>query len=255
MSPASSDRSATVGGEGAAARVLAFAGGRSPGMASSLSSTVILWDPPSLRRVSPRVSARWRAKRLFDLLAVSIAAPIWLPLLALIAIALKVSSPGAPVLFTRPRLGKDGRRFPMFKFRTMRPDAEALANVVRRRSEVPWPQIKIVDDPRVTRLGRVLRQTSLDELPQLLNVLRGEMSLVGPRPTAFSETAYAFWQRARLEAPPGLTGLWQIEGRGWCDFDHRSRLDIDYIRRQSLLLDLKILLRTVGVVLGRKGSY
>lgn len=223
--------------------------------ASRMRSTVILWEPPSLRRPTLQSSARRRAKRLFDLLAVSLSAPVWLPALLLIALAIKVTSPGASVLYTRPRLGEGGRRFPMFKFRTMRPGAEALASELRQRSQVSWPQIKIPDDPRVTRLGRILRRTSLDELPQLLNVVRGEMSLVGPRPTAFSESAYALWQRARLEARPGLTGLWQVDGRGWCDFDHRSRLDIDYIRRQSFLLDLKILLRTIGVVVRRKGGY
>lgn len=219
------------------------------------SPRVILWEPPSLRHSSRQSTTRRRVKRLFDLVAVSLTAPVWLPALLLIAIAVKVSAPKAPVFFTRMRAGRGGRRFPMFKFRTMRPDAYKLESTVRRDSQVPWPQIKIVNDPRVTRLGRILRHTSLDELPQLLNVLRGEMSLVGPRPTAFSETAYAFWQRARLDAPPGLTGPWQIDGRGWCDFDHRSRLDIDYIRRQSLLLDLKILLRTVGVVVRGKGGY
>lgn len=219
------------------------------------SPRVILWEPPSLRRTSRHSMARWGVKRLFDLAAVCLAAPVWLPALLLIAIAIKLSAPGAPIFYTRTRAGRGGRRFPMFKFRTMRPDADKLENTVRRDSQVPWPQIKVPDDPRVTRLGRVLRRTSLDELPQLLNVLRGEMSLVGPRPTAFSESAYAFWQRARLDAPPGLTGAWQIEGRGWADFDHRSRLDIDYIRRQSLLLDLKILLRTVGVVVRGKGGY
>lgn len=219
------------------------------------SPRVILWEPPSLRHPAQHSSVRWRVKRLFDLVAVSLAAPVWLPALLLVAVAIKVSEPRAPVFYTRTRAGRGGRRFPMFKFRTMRPGADALESSVRRRSQVAWPQIKVPDDPRVTRLGRILRRTSLDELPQLLNVVRGEMSLVGPRPTAFSESAYAFWQRARLEAPPGLTGAWQIDGRGWSDFDHRSRLDIDYIRRQSLLLDLKILLRTIGVVVRGKGGY
>lgn len=224
-------------------------------LAPRVRSTVILWEPPSLRPPSLRSATRWRAKRLFDLLAVTLSAPIWLPALFLIAMVIKSTSPTAPVFFTQTRTGKGGRRFRMLKFRTMHLAAEALETALRQRSVVAWPQIKIRDDPRVTPVGRILRQTSLDELPQLLNVLRGEMSLVGPRPAACSESAYALWQRERLEAPPGLTGLWQLEGRGWCDFDQRSRIDIDYIRRQSLLLDLKILLRTLGVVVRRKGGY
>lgn len=219
------------------------------------SPRVILWEPPSLRHPSRQSTTRWRVKRLFDLLAVSLTAPVWLPALLFIAIAIKVSSPGAPVFFTQRRVGRRGRTFPMIKFRTMHPGADRLKEDVRRLSELPWPDFKVTDDPRVTRLGRFLRRTSLDELPQLLNVLRGEMSFVGPRPTSFSVTTYAHWQRARLLAPPGLTGSWQVDGRGSADFEHRARQDIDYIQRQSLLLDLKILLRTVGVVVRGKGGY
>ncbi|MGH9381466.1 MAG: sugar transferase [Thermoanaerobaculia bacterium] len=219
------------------------------------SPRVILWEPPSLRRPARQSTRRWHVKRLFDVLAVSLAAPVWLPALLLIAIAIKISAPEAPVFFAQRRTGQGGRSFPMIKFRTMYPGADKLKEGVRRLSELPWPDFKVTDDPRVTRLGRFLRRTSFDELPQLLNVLRGEMSFVGPRPTSFSVTTYAHWQMARLEAPPGLTGLWQVDGRGSADFEHRTRQDIDYIRRQSLLLDLKILLRTIGVVVRRKGGY
>lgn len=225
-----------------------------PSIARRMGSTVILWEPPSLRRPSLRSSTRRRAKRQFDLLIVLLFVPFWLPALLLIAAAIKVTSPRASVFFKQSRVGRGGRRFRMYKFRTMLPEAEALKSRVLQINQLPWPDFKVKDDPRVTRLGRILRQTSLDELPQLLNVLRGEMSLVGPRPTSFSDSTYALWQRARLDAQPGLTGSWQVDGRGSYDFDHRTRLDIDYIRRQSLLLDLKILLRTFGVVVRRKGG-
>lgn len=215
---------------------------------------VILWEPPSLRRPSRESTRRWRVKRLFDLVTVSLTAPVWLPALLLIAIAIKISAPGAPIFFTQKRVGQLGRTFPMIKFRTMHPGADKLKDVVRRQNELAWPDFKVAHDPRVTLLGRFLRRTSLDELPQLFNVLRGEMSFVGPRPTSFSVTTYAHWQRARLAAPPGLTGSWQVDGRGSSDFDQRARQDIDYIERQSLLLDLKILWRTISVVVWGKGG-
>lgn len=227
---------------------------RTSSLVPTMRSTVILWEPPSLRRPSPRLSAPWRAKRQFDLLILLLFAPFWVPALLLIAAAIKIASPRTPALFTQTRIGRHGRRFQMYKFRTMLPEAEELKSRLRRLNELPWPDFKVTDDPRVTRLGRFLRRTSLDELPQLLNVLRGEMSLVGPRPTSFSDSTYALWQRARLDAQPGITGPWQVDGRGSYNFDRRTRLDIDYIRRRSLLLDLKILLRTIGVVVRRKGG-
>ncbi len=214
----------------------------------------VAWDPSALAEPSLNERAGWVAKRAFDLLVVGLFAPLWLAVFALIAIAIKVSSPGGPVLFQQTRVGRWGRRFQLFKFRTMVPEAEELKAELRPQSEMPWPDFKLKEDPRVTRVGRFLRETSLDELPQLLNVVRGEMSLVGPRPTSFSDETYTLWQKARLTVPPGLTGLWQINGRGSSDFEQRARIDISYIERRNLFLDMWILYRTASVVLGRKGG-
>jgi lipopolysaccharide/colanic/teichoic acid biosynthesis glycosyltransferase len=143
----------------------------------------------------------------------------------------------------------------MYKFRTMLKNAEELKERYAHLNELCWPDFKITDDPRVTRVGRFLRKTSLDELPQIFNVLNGTMSLVGPRPTSFDVSTYELWHTERLEVLPGITGLWQISGRSDIDFDDRLRLDVDYIERQSLALDLYILWRTVAVVLKQKGAY
>ena len=194
-------------------------------------------------------------KRSMDLVLVIISLPIWFPLLAVIAAAIAVTSPGAPVLFTQQRTGKGGRRFSMYKFRTMVPNAEQLKAQYAHLNELPWPDFKITNDPRVTRLGHFLRKTSLDELPQLMNVLRGDMSLVGPRPTSFGPETYKLWHTERLDVMPGITGLWQIAGRARLDFDQRLRLDIAYIERASLWLDLNILFRTVIAVFQQRGAH
>ncbi len=169
------------------------------------------------------------AKRLMDLILVVITLPFWLPLNGLIALIIRVTSPGAPVVFKQLRTGKGGRRFYMYKFRTMVPDAEELKSKYAHLNELQWPDFKITNDPRVTPVGRFLRKTSLDELPQLFNVLTGEMSLVGPRPTSFGPETYKLWHTHRLDVMPGLTGLWQIMGRAQLEFDDRLRLDIAYI--------------------------
>jgi lipopolysaccharide/colanic/teichoic acid biosynthesis glycosyltransferase len=143
----------------------------------------------------------------------------------------------------------------MYKFRTMVPNAEELKAKYAHLNELKWPDFKITNDPRVTFLGRVLRKTSLDELPQLFNVLRGEMSLVGPRPTSFGAETYQLWHTERLDVIPGLTGLWQVEGRAHVEFDDRLRLDIAYIERASLWLDIVILFRTIAAVFMQKGAH
>jgi exopolysaccharide biosynthesis polyprenyl glycosylphosphotransferase len=179
---------------------------------------------------------------------------IW-PLLAAIAIAVKLNSPG-PVLYRQQRVGKDGRLFSMLKFRSMYQDAEARRAELVAANEASGPLFKIRDDPRVTRVGRILRRSSLDELPQLLNVLRGEMSLVGPRPPLPSEVEqYEDWQLGRLRATPGMTGLWQVSGRSEVSFHDMVRLDLHYIRNWSLSLDLEILWQTFPAVLGNRGAY
>ena len=191
-------------------------------------------------------------KRMVDLAVCLVALAIAIPVLALLALAIVIDSPG-PILFAQERTGRDGRRFRMLKLRTMVPDAEERKAELWHLNVLPPPDFKIPNDPRITRVGRFLRATSLDELPQLLNVLRGDMSLVGPRPTSFAPDTYELWHTHRLDVAPGITGLWQIEGRGVTTFDERLRLDVQYIRRRSLLYDLQLLARTLPVVLRRSG--
>lgn len=188
-------------------------------------------------------------KRLLDITLVLLSFPFIFPLIALCALLIKIESPGGVALFRQKRTGVNGKQFDMYKFRTMVPNAEELKKELAHLNELQWPDFKITNDPRITRIGRILRKTSLDELPQLINVLRGEMSLVGPRPTSFSADTYDLWHTERLDVLPGLTGLWQIIGRGSMEFDERVRLDIAYIERRSIWLDLQILVRTVLVAL------
>jgi len=194
-------------------------------------------------------------KRVLDIVLTLIALPLWVPLMGVIALLIKLQDPTGEVIFVQERTGKGGKRFGMLKFRTMVVDAEEMKAELAHLNELQWPDFKITDDPRVTRVGKFLRRTSLDELPQLINVLRGEMSLVGPRPTSFSAETYSLWHTERLDVVPGITGLWQLLGRGETEFDERLRMDIVYIERRSLLLDLEILARTILAVLQRKGAY
>lgn len=195
------------------------------------------------------------AKRIMDLSLVWLSAPFWLPLIGIIALLIRITSPGAPVIFKQLRTGKGGRRFSMYKFRTMVPDAEKLKAKYAHLNELQWPDFKITNDPRITPIGRFLRKTSLDEIPQLFNVLRGEMSLVGPRPTSFGSETYKLWHTERLDVVPGLTGLWQIIGRAQLEFDDRLRLDITYIERRCLWLDINILFRTFLAVFQQRGAH
>jgi lipopolysaccharide/colanic/teichoic acid biosynthesis glycosyltransferase len=194
-------------------------------------------------------------KRPFDLclaFAMLVAAA---PLFALCALAVAATSRG-PVFFAQERVGLAGRRFRMLKFRSMYADAEARRAALEARSERKGVCFKMRDDPRITPVGRVLRRFSLDELPQLLNVLWGDMSLVGPRPALPAEVAaYSADARERLAALPGITGLWQVSGRADLDFDAMVALDLDYIRRCSPRTDLRILFHTVFAVIGGRGAY
>ena len=194
-------------------------------------------------------------KRTIDLTFVLLSFPFWLPLLGVIELIITITSPGAPAIFTQFRTGKGGKRFSMYKFRSMVPDAEVLKENYAHLNELQWPDFKITNDPRITKVGKVLRKTSLDELPQLINVLKGEMSLVGPRPTSFGAETYKLWQTERLDVMPGMTGLWQIVGRAQLEFDDRLRLDIAYIDRASIWFDINILLRTVTAVFKQKGAH
>jgi lipopolysaccharide/colanic/teichoic acid biosynthesis glycosyltransferase len=213
-----------------------------------------------IRRFNPnkrvfRGRAYQLAKRFMDLFLVVITMPLWLPLNGIVALIIHFTSPGAPVVFKQLRTGKGGRRFYMYKFRTMVPDAETLKAKYAYMNELQWPDFKITNDPRITRVGRFLRKTSLDEIPQFFNILKGEMSLVGPRPTSFGPETYKLWHTSRLDVMPGLTGLWQIMGRAELEFDDRLRLDIAYIERASLWLDFNILLRTVTAVFESRGAH
>ena len=194
-------------------------------------------------------------KRSFDLLFtipfVILTSPLW----ALVAIAIKLDSPG-PVFFKQERAGRSGKPFPVYKFRSMCVGAEAEQTKLLDQNEASGPIFKIRDDPRRTRVGRLIRRTSIDELPQFINVLRGEMSVVGPRPPLFSEVAeYQEWQRKRLEIQPGVTGLWQVSGRSDLTFDEMVMLDIYYGENWSLGSDIRIVLRTVPQVLFGDGAY
>lgn len=193
-------------------------------------------------------------KRAMDLLICALVLPLALPLMALIALLIYIDSPG-PIMFRQQRTGKGGRRFRMYKFRTMVPNAEELKVTYAHLNELTWPDFKITNDPRVTRMGKLMRKTSLDELPQLLNVIKGDMSIVGPRPTSFSSETYRLWHTERLEVLPGITGLWQVNGRSNLDFDERLKLDIAYIERQSIWLDIQIIIRTAGQVFIGEGAY
>jgi lipopolysaccharide/colanic/teichoic acid biosynthesis glycosyltransferase len=192
-------------------------------------------------------------KRALDIVCCTAILPLAILLMIVIAVAIRLDSPG-PIVFRQWRTGKDGERFRLVKFRTMVENAEELKASLAHLNVLPPPDFKIPDDPRVTRVGRFLRRTSLDELPQLWNVLRGEMSLVGPRPTTFTPALYEPWHGRRLEVVPGLTGLWQVRGRNTTSFDERLRLDITYIESRSLALDLRILGETVLAVARRTGA-
>jgi len=194
-------------------------------------------------------------KRAMDFTLAALGLIIAAPLMALIAVLIKLDSPG-PVLFSQVRVGRGGRLFTLYKFRSMRLGAEAEQPRLLDRNEATGPLFKIRDDPRLTRVGRWLRRLSLDELPQLYNVLRGEMSLVGPRPPIPAEVEqYEEWHRKRLEVAPGVTGLWQVSGRSDLTFDEMVMLDLFYAENWTLGLDIKILLRTIPTVILGTGAY
>ncbi len=196
-----------------------------------------------------------RLKRAVDVMGAVVALLLLSPLMALIAIAIKLDSPG-PVLFLQERVGAEGRPFRLFKFRSMIDGAEGLVETVIAGSILPPPAFKIANDPRVTRIGRFLRRYSLDELPQFLNVLKGDMSLVGPRPEEVRVVAqYNDWQRRRLAVKPGLTGPMQVTARGALPLDERVRLELEYIERGSLWEDLSLLLRTIPAIIRGNGAF
>lgn len=197
-----------------------------------------------------------RAKRIRDVLVSFAALLLLCPFFLIISLLIVLDSPGAGPVFAQRRVGKDGREFTLYKFRTMRPNAEAELHGLLCCNEMDGPAFKIRLDPRITRVGKFLRRSGLDELPQLWNVLRGEMSLVGPRPALPREAAqYDYCARRRLSVTPGITCYWQIQpNRNSLSFDSWMALDARYLREQSLTTDFKILLATIGTVLRMDGQ-
>ena len=194
-------------------------------------------------------------KRVADVVVSSLVLLLLSPVLFFVAVAIRLDSPG-PAIFKQTRVGRGGAEFTCFKFRSMQVDAESKVDMLRDKNEATGPLFKMRHDPRRTRVGRFVRRTSLDELPQLWNVLRGEMSLIGPRPNLPSEVQeYEPWHLRRLEVPPGITGLWQVSGRSDLSFDEMVLLDVYYIENWSPILDLQILLKTIPTVVFGSGAY
>ena len=195
-------------------------------------------------------------KRILDVVISLLTLVLLSPLLIIVGLLIKQESNG-PALFKQQRVGLYGKTFTMFKFRSMSQDAQAQRNKLEQHNEMSSGVLfKIKNDPRITPLGKIIRKTSIDELPQLINVLRGEMSLVGPRPALPNEVSqYSFNDRTRLNVLPGITCLWQVMGRSEIPFEQQVKLDLKYIKKQSLLFDVSLLLKTIPAVIKAKGAY
>jgi exopolysaccharide biosynthesis polyprenyl glycosylphosphotransferase len=246
-------------------RVRTHAGGYANGHARPRMSAPTTWRAPADDSTAPAIlpfetpadeGAYLRAgKRFVDVLGATLALIVLAPVLLVLAIVIRITTHG-PVFYRSKRIGRGGREFTFYKLRSMVKDAHARRDHLTHLNEADGPVFKIARDPRITPIGRFMRSTSLDEVPQFWNVLRGDMSLVGPRPPIPEEVAqYEPWQLRRLDVRPGLTCLWQISGRSRIGFQEWMRLDLEYIRHRSLKLDLKILLRTIPAVLSREGAY
>ncbi|MFB8534488.1 sugar transferase [Enterococcus gallinarum] len=195
-------------------------------------------------------------KRLIDIVGSFVGLILLLPLFLIIAYKIKKEDPEGPVFFSQDRVGKNGKIFKMYKFRSMCVDAEEKLATLLQHNEVEGAMFKIKDDPRVTKIGKFIRKTSIDELPQLLNVLKGEMSLVGPRPPLIREVSeYSNYDLQRLFIKPGCTGLWQVSGRNHVGFNEMVYLDLKYINESSIVNDLKIMLKTIAIVFKPNGAY
>ncbi len=194
-------------------------------------------------------------KRMLDIVFALFFLVVLAPFFLLLSLLVKLDSPGGPIFFRQRRCSRNGREFMLYKFRSMVPDAEKKLEELKKLNEMSGPVFKIAKDPRLTRIGKFLRKTSLDEIPQFWNVLKGDMSLVGPRPPLPKEVEqYEPWQRRRLSMKPGITCIWQVSGRNQIDFDDWMRLDLQYIDRWSLWLDFKIILMTIKAVLTARGA-
>lgn len=191
-------------------------------------------------------------KRTIDIIGSLSGLIILSPILLIVMAAIKIESRG-PVVFAQERVGYKGKRFKMYKFRSMVENAEELKEKLKDQNEMNGPMFKMKNDPRVTRVGRIIRKTSIDEIPQFVNVLKGDMSLVGPRPSLVKEVEeFDDWMLRRLDVKPGLTCYWQVSGRNDIDFEEWMKLDIKYIEEQSILVDIKLILKTVLVLFGDK---
>ncbi len=195
-------------------------------------------------------------KRMIDVLGSLVGLLLLSPIFLYVAIKIKQEEPEGPIFFSQNRVGKNGKLFKMYKFRSMCVDAEAKLEALLQHNEVDGAMFKMKEDPRVTKIGQFIRKTSIDELPQFWNVLKGNMSLVGPRPPLIREVhEYTQYDKQRLLVKPGCTGLWQVSGRNHVGFSKMVELDIEYIQKSSVMFDLKVLMKTVWVVIKPNGAY
>lgn len=194
-------------------------------------------------------------KRGLDIVASTLGLIVLSPIIILVAIAIKLESKG-PVLFSQDRVGKNGKIFKMYKMRSMVQNAEELKEKLLEQNEMSGPMFKMKDDPRITKVGKFIRKTSIDELPQLINVIKGDMSLVGPRPSLPKEVKeFELWMYERLAVKPGLTCYWQVMGRNNIDFEDWMKLDIKYVRERNFFLDIKLIFKTFFVLFGDKNAH
>lgn len=196
-----------------------------------------------------------RMKRLIDILGSLLGLILLLPIFLIVAILIKIEDPKGPIFFKQARIGKDEQKFYMYKFRSMVTDAEERLNHLLSLNEVSGAMFKMRDDPRITKIGKIIRKTSIDEFPQFWNVLKGEMSLVGPRPPVPREVEeYSAYDKQRLLVTPGCTGLWQVSGRSNLSFSQMVELDLEYVIKRTFWYDIKIILKTVFMLTGSKGA-
>ena len=207
-------------------------------------------------RIEPKEGAVYLFfKRAMDIIGSLCGIILLSPLLIIVAIAIKVEDPKGRVFFSQQRCGKDNKLFPMYKFRSMVSNAEELLEELKAQNEMDGPVFKIKEDPRITKVGKFIRKTSIDELPQLFNVLMGDMSIVGPRPAITHEVAeYNDYQKQRLLVKPGLTCIWQVSGRNSIGFDEWVDMDLEYIEKRNLWMDIKLIFKTVGVLFGDENA-
>ena len=194
-------------------------------------------------------------KRIIDIIGAGLGLILLSPIIAIVACAVKVTSKG-PIFFSQKRVGKNGELFEMYKFRSMVVNAEELKGNLEDQNEMSGPMFKIKDDPRVTKVGKFIRKTSIDELPQLWNILKGDMSLVGPRPSLPKEVEqFDNWMFKRLSVRPGLTCYWQVSGRNNIDFEDWMKLDVKYVEERNIWIDIKLIFKTIFVLFGDKNAH